>query len=61
MTTLIFKAIVAKVEICQQLADSLTEYLQSEDPEDCEQLGLVQEFLAIESNQLEIICLSVSK
>jgi hypothetical protein len=57
MTNLIFRAIVKKLTVIKEVQSYLAEKFP--DPEDCEMLGMCDEFLDIDAEQLNILCLAI--
>ncbi len=53
-------AIVDQLKKCDELRDCLEDVESQQDPDLCEQHGLILEFLEIETKHLNVFCLAVN-
>ena len=60
MSKLIMFAIVDQLKKCDELRDCLQDVESQQDPDLCEQHGLILEFLEIETKHLNIFSLAVN-
>jgi hypothetical protein len=59
MTNLIFRAIVKTAQTVEEMSSYLVETEASQDPDDCESMGICDEFLDIESFRLNVLALAI--